>query len=66
MAFANNFFIKEFTSSQVKIAGPNKFVVKIHGEKHEEKYSYDVSLVSYSFLTNNIFTVVDAPNNFLR
>jgi len=66
VAFANNFFIKEFTASQVKITGPNKFVVKIHGEKQEDKYTYDGSQVSYYSLTNNIFTVADAPNNLIE
>ncbi len=66
VAFANNFFIKEFTSSQVKIAGPNKFVVKIIGESKEDKYSYNGSQVAYYSFSNNIYTIADAPDNLIE
>jgi len=66
VSFANNFFIKEFVSSQVKIAGPNKFVVKIEGEQKEDKYSYNGSQVAYYSFTNNIYTIADAPDNLIE
>jgi hypothetical protein len=66
VTFANNFFIKEFTSSQVKITGPNKFAIKIVGEQKEDKYSYNGSQVAYYSFTNNIYTIADAPDNLIE
>lgn len=66
VAFADNFFIKEFSTSEVKIAGPNKFAVKKHGFKFEDKYSYNGEQVAYYSFKNNIYTVADAPDNLIE
>jgi len=66
VAFANSFFIKEFTNSHVKIAGPNKFAIKVIGEAKEDKYSYNGSQVAYYSFSNNIYTIADAPDNLIE
>jgi hypothetical protein len=64
--YEENFFIKEFLSSKVIMAGPNKFSVRIQGEGREDLYSYNGSNVSYYSFKDNIFTKAEAPNNLIE
>ena len=66
VAYAGDFFIKEFSSSSVKFVGPNKFSVRVTGEKKEDLYSYNGSQVIYYSFENNIYTVADAPSNLIE
>lgn len=66
VVYEENFFIKEFSSSKVILAGPNKFSVRIQGENREDLYSYDGKDVSYYSFKNNIFAKAAAPNNLIE
>lgn len=66
VVYEENFFIKEFSSSRVILAGPNKFSVRIQGEQKEELYSYDGSDVAYYSFRDNIFAKAEAPNNLIE
>ncbi len=66
VVYAENFFIKVFSSSDVKIKGPNKFSSRLHGENKEDLYSYNGNQVIYYSYLNNIYTVADAPNNLIE
>lgn len=66
VAFSNDTFIKVFTKSKVKIKGPNKFSVRVTGEKKNETYSYNGQQVAYYSFSNNIYTVADAPDNLIE
>ena len=66
VAYAEDFFIKEFGSSKVRFVGPNKFSVRVSGEKKEDLYSYNGSQVIYYSFANNIYTVADAPDNLIE
>ncbi|PZX47478.1 DUF2092 domain-containing protein [Algoriphagus chordae] len=66
VVYAENFFIKEFSSSKVRFVGPNKFSVRVTGEKREDLYSYNGSQVVYYSFANNIYTVADAPDNLIE
>lgn len=66
VVYAENFFIKVFSSSDVKIKGPNKFTSRLHGENKEDLYSYNGEQVVYYSFQNNIYTVADAPDNLIK
>lgn len=66
VVYAENFFIKVFSSSDVKIKGPNKFSSRLHGENKEDLYSYNGEQVIYYSFKNNIYTVADAPDNLIE
>ncbi|WP_157243503.1 DUF2092 domain-containing protein [Algoriphagus resistens] len=66
VAYAEGFFIKEFSSSKVKFVGPDKFSVRVSGEEKEDLYNYNGSQVIYYSFANNIYTVADAPNNLIE
>ena len=66
VVYAENFFIKVFSKTDVKIKGPNKFSVRIHGENKEDQYSYNGEEVVYFSFKNNIYTVADAPDNLIE
>jgi hypothetical protein len=66
VVYEQDFFIKEFVSSKVILAGPNKFSVRIHGESKEDLYLYDGTDVSYYSFKNNIFAKASAPNNLIE
>jgi len=66
VVFSNDTFIKVFTKSKVKIKGPNKFSVRLTGEKKNETYSYNGQQVAYYSFSNNIYTIADAPDNLIE
>lgn len=66
VAFADDFFIKEFTTSKVRITGPNKFSVHASGEDKDDLYAYNGGQVAYYSFKNNIYTVADAPDNLIE
>ncbi|MBN3582900.1 DUF2092 domain-containing protein [Algoriphagus aestuarii] len=66
VVYAEDFFIKVFTKTDVKIKGPNKFSVRSHGENKEDQYSYNGEKVIYYSFKNNIYTVADAPDNLIE
>lgn len=66
VVYADDFFIKEFTSSKVRITGPNKFSVHVTGENKDDLYAYNGAQVVYYSFQNNIYTVADAPDNFIE
>ncbi|SFU17797.1 hypothetical protein SAMN04489724_4703 [Algoriphagus locisalis] len=66
VAYAEDFFIKEFASSKVKLVGPNKFTVRLNGEQKDDLYSYNGSQVIYYSFANNLYTVADAPDNLIE
>tara|TARA_R110002012_G_scaffold280920_2_gene469807 strand:- start:148943 stop:149635 length:693 start_codon:yes stop_codon:yes gene_type:complete len=66
VAYSEDFFIKEFGSSVVRFAGPNKFYARVTGEKREDLYSYNGSQVIYYSFANNLYTVADAPDNLIE
>lgn len=66
VVYAEDFFIKVFSTSEVKIKGPNKFSVRIHGENREDQYSYNGEQVIYYSYHNNLYTIADAPDNLIE
>jgi hypothetical protein len=66
VVYADDFFIKEFSTSKVRITGPNKFSVHVSGENRDELYAYNGAQVVYYSFKNNIYTVADAPDNFIE
>ncbi|MEP0713731.1 MAG: DUF2092 domain-containing protein, partial [Algoriphagus sp.] len=66
VAYSEDLFIKEFTSSRVRITGPNKFSIRLSGENKDDLYAYDGSQVVYYSFKNNIYTVADAPDNVIE
>ncbi|MFC3880406.1 DUF2092 domain-containing protein [Algoriphagus namhaensis] len=66
VSFSNDVNIKQFSSTEVKIQGPNKFVTRVHGEEKEEVYKYNGEQVYYFSFTNNLFAVSDAPDNLIE
>jgi len=66
VAYSDDFYIKEFTSSKVKITGPNKFSIRVLGEHKDDLYAYNGSQVIYYSFKNNIYTVADAPDNLIE
>lgn len=66
VVYAEDFFIKVFSSTDVKIKGPNKLSARIHGENKEDLYSYNGEQVTYYSYQNNIYTVADAPDNLIE
>tara|TARA_R110002020_G_scaffold97701_16_gene233073 strand:- start:17922 stop:18653 length:732 start_codon:yes stop_codon:yes gene_type:complete len=66
VAYADDFYIKEFTSSKVRITGPNKFSIHVLGESKDDLYAYNGSEVVYYSFKNNIYTVADAPDNLIE
>ncbi|WP_296703706.1 DUF2092 domain-containing protein, partial [Algoriphagus sp.] len=50
VVYSENFFIKVFSQSDVKIKGPDKFTTRLHGENKEDLYSYNgKQVIYYSF-----------------
>ena len=47
VVYAENFFIKEFESSEIILKGPNKFYVKSSGERKSEMFAYQGDQVVY-------------------
>jgi hypothetical protein len=66
VAFADAFYIKEFSTSKVRISGPNKFSIRVNGENNDDLYAYNGSQVTYYSFKNNFYTVADAPNNLIE
>ncbi|GAB3228490.1 DUF2092 domain-containing protein [Algoriphagus aestuariicola] len=66
VVYSEDFFIKEFGSSKVRFLGPNKFSVRISGEKQDDLYSYNGSQVAYYSFANNLYAVADAPDNLIE
>lgn len=66
VAYAENFFIKEFESSEIVLKGPNKFYVKSTGERKAEMFAYQGDQVVYYSFLNNIFTAAEAPDNLIE
>ncbi|WBL41669.1 DUF2092 domain-containing protein [Algoriphagus halophytocola] len=66
VVYAEDFYIKEFGSSKVKLVGPNKFLVRATGEQKDDLYTYNGSQVSYYSFRNNIYTIADAPDNLIE
>ena len=66
VAFANDINIKQHSSTEVKIEGPNKFVSRIHREDKEEVYLYNGVHVAYFSYTNNLYAFAQAPDNLIE
>lgn len=66
VVYAENFFIKEFESSEIILKGPNKFFVKSTGERKAEMFAYQGDQVIYYSFLNNIFTAAEAPDNLIE
>ena len=66
VVYAEDFFIKEFGSSKVRFAGPNKFSVRVAGEKKEDLYVYNGAQIFYYSFANNLYTIADAPDNLIE
>lgn len=66
VAFSDYTNIKQYLTSEVKFAGPDKFVTRIHGENGEDLYKYDGSQVHYFSFTHNYFATADAPDNIVE
>lgn len=66
VVYTENFFIKVFSTSDVKFKGPNKFSSRLHGENKEDLYSYNGKQVIYYSYNSNIYTVADAPDNLIE
>lgn len=66
VAYADDFYIKEFTTSKVRITGPDKFSVHVKGENRDDLFAYDGKQVVYYSFKNNIYTVADAPDNLIE
>lgn len=66
VVYAENFFIKEFESSEIILKGPNKFYVKSSGERKSEMFAYQGDQVVYYSFLNNIFTASEAPDNLIE
>ncbi len=57
VVYSEDFFIKEFGSSKVRFLGPNKFSVRITGEKKDDLYSYNGSQVPVQFDGKNAYEI---------
>ncbi|WP_026954719.1 DUF2092 domain-containing protein [Algoriphagus vanfongensis] len=66
VAYSDDFFIKEFESSEIKLKGPNKFYVNTKGERKSDLYFYNGDQVIYYSLLNNIYTAAAAPDNLIE
>lgn len=66
VVYAEDFFIKVFSESKVKLKGPDKFSVRVKGENKEDVYSYNGEQVIYYSYKNNIFSAADAPDNLIE
>lgn len=66
VAYAEDFFIKEFESSEIVLKGPNKFFVKSDGERKSEMFAYQGDQVVYYSFLNNIYTAAEAPDNLIE
>ncbi|GAA0879341.1 hypothetical protein GCM10009119_23090 [Algoriphagus jejuensis] len=66
VVYSEDFFIKEFGSSTARFVGPNKFNVRLTGEKRDDQYSYNGEQVVYYSFANNLYAVADAPDNLIE
>lgn len=66
VAYSDDFFIKEYKTSEIIFQGPNRFASKIRQHDTDHFYYYNGSQMVYYSMQGNFHTVADAPETSLE
>ena len=66
IAFSDDFFIKEFKTSEFILQGSDKMAVKVYRQGEEHFYHYNGSQLVYYSLVGNFYSAADAPATTLE